>query len=167
MKILQRRRVLVDLKLQGVLCYRVAVYWICCLMCVGLFLGWGTAFDGAYDSSRQWLERFWQESGAVIILPLLFLPFVMLDCLIWSNTFAGPFMRLRRAMRNVADGKTGETIRLRRGDYLKDVVEDYNRIVARLQEYEAKERQYYSAFEGSDDDAIDHDSAGTTSVGVN
>jgi len=76
-------------------------------------------------------------------------------------------MRLRRAMRNVADGKTGETIRLRRGDYLKDVVEDYNRIVARLQEYEAKKRQYYSAFEGSDDDAIDHGSAGTTSVGVN
>ena len=135
----RRYRVLADVRLQGILCYRVALYWVCCLLSVALFLGWGAAFDGGYFSARQWLSQLWQHQGAAVILPLLVLPMVMLDCLIYSNKIAGPVMRLRKSMRALADGEDVEALRFRPGDYFTDAAEDCNRIAARLQEHDAKE----------------------------
>jgi hypothetical protein len=64
----------------------------------------------------------------------LMLPLLMLDIIRVSHRFAGPMIRIRKALRDVAEGKTVEPIRFRFGDFWCDVAEDFNRATARIRE---------------------------------
>ena len=56
--------------------------------------------------------------------------------LILTNRIAGPIFRLRQHMDDVAEGKTTKEMEFRKADYFSDVVEPYNKIIARLKEKE-------------------------------
>jgi hypothetical protein len=129
-KLLQRRRVFVDMALQGRLCIRVAIYWLGCLLSVALILGWWSALDKNPASVFTWLQEVWQQYGPVFVLSLLALPLALLDCLIMSNRYAGPILRMRRAMNQLARSEAVAPLRLRRGDLLHEMADDLNRIAA-------------------------------------
>ena len=128
----RRRRVLVDRKLQGSLLFRVALYWLCCQLSMALMLGCCLALDESPRSSAAWLQQIWVQYGQALIASLLVLPLVLLDCLVISNKFAGPMLRLRRAMKQLADGQPVAPIRFRRGDFWGEFTTEFNRVLARI-----------------------------------
>ena len=137
MRILQRHRVLADMTIQGGLCIRVTLYWLGCLLSVAMTLGWWTALDESPESVVQWAQQFWNQYGPVFVISLLVLPLALLDCLIMSNRFAGPLMRLRRAMKRLANAESVEPLHVRRRDLLQELVNDFNLAAARLEESNA------------------------------
>ena len=50
-----------------------------------------------------------------------------------TNRFAGPIFRLRRSMRELADGEHVEPVHLRKGDYWQDVADQFNRVIQRVE----------------------------------
>jgi hypothetical protein len=127
----------VDTKVQGNLCFRVALYWLCCQLSVGLMLGCFLALKEQPASSTEWLYRIWTEYGQAMAASLLVLPLILIDCLVISSRFAGPMVCLRRAMKQLADGQPVSPVSFRTGDYWTEFAHEFNRILARTNGSEA------------------------------
>ena len=128
-----RRNLLVDSKVQGVLVTRVALYWIMCLVTVGmLLLCWRVLSDPAEPFYTHFRE-LWRNYGPPAIASLFLLPLVLLDVIRLSNRFAGPMLRMRCAMRALALGEHVATIEFREGDYWQDFADEFNAVAARIQ----------------------------------
>ena len=130
----RRRRLFADPSLQGRLCLRVALYWCGCLLIVSIGLGCLTVVDESPQSWSELVDQFWGKYRPVLILSLLAMPLALFDCLVLSNRYAGPLLRLRRAMKQLADAESVAPLSLRERDLLQELVSDFNRTAARLQE---------------------------------
>ncbi len=130
----KRRRLLIDRRIQGALVIRVFVYWLCCLLTVSLFTACWIVISSGSMTSGQLIQQMTSRFAPAMGASLLVLPIVVLDSLRQSNRFAGPMYRIRRAMKQVADGEPVEPIMFRDGDYWHDFSVDFNRAVSKLQQ---------------------------------
>ena len=124
----KRRRVFADMKVQGGLCLRIAMYWfICQLAVVGTILGFASLESPAavHGSVTRFL-------GPALFVSALVLPFVLLDVLVFSNRFAGPLLSFRREFKRLGAGQPTQEIRFRRGDHFAELCEDFNRVRDKL-----------------------------------
>lgn len=94
MRLFRRKRVFVDVRIQGALLLRVVIYWFCSLLTVGLLLIYWKVVIGAPAPLR--LDTLWTEYGSVVMASLFMLPAFLLDTVMMSNRFVGPFYRMRR-----------------------------------------------------------------------
>lgn len=76
----------------------------------------------------------WFHYGPALIASLLLLPLVIADIVRLSNQFVGPLLRLRRSMRQLARGEYVEPIEFRDTDFWQDFADEFNGVVARIQE---------------------------------
>jgi hypothetical protein len=86
--------------------------------------------------SRLFYRHFddmWFYYGPALIVSTLILPFVVMDIIRLSNRFAGPMVRLRRAMRALARGEHVAPIKFRENDFWQPFAEEFNAVVARVQ----------------------------------
>jgi hypothetical protein len=126
-----RKRFFVDFRVQGALIVRVVLYWLMCLATMALFLlGW-RMLRGPVRSVHLHLNELWAQYGPLAAASLLLLPIVILDLLQISNRFAGPMVRLRRSMHDLALGKPVKAIHFRQGDFWSEIAEDFNKIAAK------------------------------------
>ncbi len=129
MKVRNRRyRLLADWKLQGHLCLRICIYWVVCQTAmiatiIGFIALAGDPDVGAANDGSPW--RFIVPG---IVASSLFLPIVLLDCLKYSNKFAGPLLRLQKSMKMLAERKTVSPLCFRPGDYLINLATQFNEI---------------------------------------
>ncbi len=91
--------------------------------------------------NRPFLEYFafgdfFTKYGPIILTSLVLVPLVMLDVVATSNRFVGPLFRMRRSMRELASGQPVEPIHFREKDFWKDVANEFNLVLARVQELE-------------------------------
>lgn len=137
---LKRYKLFVDKGVQGALMRRVATYWIVsswgifCVLAgfpIGVTLAIGVTEGPTIGSLlyQSWLD-FWPS----MIASLLVLPVIIWDLLRLSHRFVGPMIRLRNAMRDLADGKSVRPITFREGDFWCEFASEFNRIAARLEE---------------------------------
>ena len=128
-----RKRLFVDFKVQGALAARVVLYWRLVLFKIGgLMLLWHM-IAMPVTPLDQHLRELWSYFRPTAMVSLLLLPIVVLDLLRLSHRFAGPILRLRRTMRELADGKSVEAIHFRKGDFWQDLAGDFNTVAAQLQ----------------------------------
>jgi len=71
------------------------------------------------------------------IVPFLLVSFSLAPVFIWdaiklSNRFAGPIVRVRRALAQIADGQTPKAIEFRNGDFWKSLAHDLNRAFVKV-----------------------------------
>ena len=122
----KRKRVFADLKIQGGLCLRVSVYWLACnAMLVLTILALDLLGDGAGVS-------LWSYLLPACIASFLVLPVALLDLLIFSNRFAGPWYRFSKQFDQLADGQAVDRLKFRPGDYCQDLSTNFNRVRERL-----------------------------------
>ena len=130
----QRKRLFVDASVQGALLLRIVVYWFLSLLTVSLLLICLEIVNGKVvpmgDNFN--FSILWEEHLSVVLALLLILPMLLLDSLVLSNRFAGPFHRIRRTIHALASGETAETLQFRSNDYWKDVAKDLNLLGERL-----------------------------------
>ena len=129
----KRRKFLVDYDVQGALAARTAFYWIgCTAMTIGV------AALLKLVSGRTGLQTpyadLWGLCRPIAIASLLLMPVIVYDMVQLSNRMAGPIMRLRRAMRQLAQGDPVDTLSFRDNDFWREMAGEFNALAAELQD---------------------------------
>lgn len=127
-----RKRLLVDGRVQGALVLRVVFYWFMCQFTVTIMLLVWTMLSTPPRLFTAHLADLLRNVGPALIASTLLLPLVTIDVLRVSNRFAGPLWRLRGAMRKLARGQKVEPLRFRGDDFWRDVAEEFNAVAARF-----------------------------------
>ena len=126
----QRRRLVVEPKVQMALARRAAWQWILFLMLgFGLLFAWESLVIGVSLPLSVAAEQIWARYSPALAVLVLLLPILIYDALRFSNRFAGPVYRLRRAMRELAQGENVQPLSLRKRDFLKEMAEEFNRLL--------------------------------------
>ena len=126
-----RRTIFVDHEVQGVLVWRMLLYWNFFVISIPLVLLARELFivPGAdwADALRGMASRY----SPVLFVSLLLLPVVLLDLVRTSNRMTGPILRLRQALKDVADGRPAKPLNFREQDFWRELAVDFNRAAAR------------------------------------
>jgi len=110
---------------------RAAVYWLFCLISISLMLLCWNALTGPPRRFVDLASDVYFRFGPAIVASLLLLPAVLIDVLRMSNRFVGPIVRLRTALRDLAEGRPAQPLNFRDDDYWRDMASDFNRAAAR------------------------------------
>ncbi|MCA9232241.1 MAG: hypothetical protein KDA57_16455 [Planctomycetales bacterium] len=136
-KMVRRRKYYVDNQVQSALVGRVIRYWLLSLFIVGTltFLGWMFVYPGI--GSLVGPGAVLPEAVPVFVMGIistcLLLPWALRDLIRFSNRFVGPILRIRRVMKEFAEGKAVAAIHLREGDYWQDLADVFNQLLERYQ----------------------------------
>jgi hypothetical protein len=128
----QRQKVYVDKHVQGGIVLRLAAIWgattaVAVLVSALLqFMGDPTIGLEAYvaDFGRYWIPTM-MAFGAM-------LPIAGLYLVRFTHRFVGPIVRLRRLLRELADGQTVAPVKFREKDYWHDLAYEFNRVTAEM-----------------------------------
>jgi len=128
-----RKHLFIDPKVQGALASRVVLYWVVCLGAVFLMLLCWRILTGPARMFHTHLDDMWFFYAPALVASLLLLPLVVVDVIRLSNRFAGPMVRMRHAMRELARGEHVAKIHFREGDFWHDFAEEFNEMVDTVQ----------------------------------
>ncbi len=112
---------------------RIAVYWLIYLITVWNFLFvWRLLEEGPGNPLEQY-GRFLADYYPVLILLVVLLPIAAWDMVKLAHRVVGPLVRFRQVIQDVAAGEPVRPIRLRQGDYLGEMRDEFNQMLATLQ----------------------------------
>lgn len=126
----KRSKLYVDHQLQGAMVFRLVVHWCATILCLFLFSFMLTAIFHLFSDSaltfgdlvRGFLQRhllFFLVLGALA-------PLFIWDMIKVSHRIAGPAFRLRRELRELAQGHEAESIEFREADFWRDLATNFN-----------------------------------------
>ena len=134
----KRKKLFVDRDVQGGLLQRLLVYWVSCMLFVTLPPAILLSF---YQPTRHLLQHYldtvWQHWPVLVALTAI-LPFFFFDAIRFSHRFAGPISRVRREMAAYARGEDAFPLEFRRGDFWRDLIDQINALVERVEAAESK-----------------------------
>lgn len=135
---LERKRIFVDRQVQGGIVARLLFLWtastgLACLVWFGLQFFANPAGD---------LATHIAVAGRLVI-PLILsfvvtLPIAALYLLRFTHRFAGPVLRLRRSMQELANGEEVKPLRFRDGDCWQELADEFNRICDTLSKAQSR-----------------------------
>jgi len=134
----KRRQLLVDHSVQGAIILRCLLYWVACLVTTFLILFFWTLITGPARVSWMTIDQIWFSYGPAFVASILLMPLIGYDLLKMSNRLAGPILRIRRQLKMLANGEHVTPLYFRKGDYWRDMADDFNRLVAHVQELESQ-----------------------------
>lgn len=127
-----RKKVWVD-HFQTRLFRRILAYLAIYLVCLGnLLFIWRLLTEGAGNPLEQYGRMLVDYAPALVFLALL-LPVLAWDAIKFSHRLVGPLVRFRRTMEDVAEGRPVQPIKLRQGDFLSELRDDFNTMLESLQ----------------------------------
>jgi len=132
----RRKRWFADPRLQCGMLARVILYWlysVSAMGAMGLIWIW---LARRPQSPAQWWDLISLNFGPLVVGSLVILPLLLLDCLRFSRRFAGPMVRCRRALRDLANGDPVEKVTLRQNDFWYEFARDVNQLEEQLREYQ-------------------------------
>lgn len=140
----KRKRIYVDRHVQGGIVLRLVVLWIASTaLATGLWFVM-QFFANPTDGFESYLENARLHVVPLVLAFAVTMPIAILQLLRFTHRFAGPVVRLRRMMRELADGQEVPTLNFREGDYWLDLADEFNRIATSLTEL----RQRVAELEG-------------------
>jgi hypothetical protein len=130
----KRKKHFVDRAVQGAILLRLVMHWSLFLFAAGTFVYFVEMLAGApREAGKNLLSRH----GPTVLAVLVLAPVFIRDLCKLTNRFAGPMVRLRRAMHDLAEGREVAFIQFRDGDFWKELAVDFNRVVERVQSTKA------------------------------
>ena len=139
---MRRDTFFVDRVVQGRFGWKVVSYWFFCLLAVELFVACWLVWLYRPSSSLELVGLVMRVCAVPFAASLLLLPIVVFDSLRFSHRFAGPMVRLRRVMNELAEGRSCSPVLLRDGDYWNDIADDLNRVMERVERLENEVRDF-------------------------
>jgi hypothetical protein len=135
---MRRIQNLVDREVQSSLAKRILLHWFAFMFATALgILAWTRLIEAPTEPWESVLNISLGHLTPVVITFLVMLPMFIKDSLSLSNRFAGPIVRVKRALSDFADGKSIEPVEFRHGDFWKSLAHEVNRVTNRA-EKEAK-----------------------------
>lgn len=142
----QRRRILIDQPVQGGIALRLAVYWFCSIITAFVMLVVVQCIMDPATPFFTQLERAKSTAFPLLAAFLLMLPVVLRDLTRLTNRFAGPVYSLKRAMRELREGKLRGELKFRKGDYWHDLADEFNALAKQLEALKKQSLQMNEAF---------------------
>jgi magnesium-transporting ATPase (P-type) len=134
----KRVKLFVDRPVQGALARRILVHWcilfglsLISLFTLEFFLG-----DPNLTFGGQ-LQVLWSKYAFFILLMIAIGPTFIYDTVKLSNRFAGPILRLRESIRDLAKGDQVADLKFREDDFWLELSEDFNRVAHRIKDAKA------------------------------
>jgi len=127
-----RKRLWVDNFQTRLACRITAYLGLSLVVLVNFLFAWKLFWEGAVDLPAQFTEMILQYLPVGLCL-LLVGPVMAWDAIRFSHRLVGPLVRFRRTMEDVASGVPVRPIKLREGDHLVELRDDFNRMLEALQ----------------------------------
>jgi hypothetical protein len=127
----------VNRPIQGALIARVALYWLLGMFIQSLLIMLLSVASGSTDDLFQRSQEFWWHVKLIGVSSLLTLPLLVLDIIKLSHRWVGPINRLRSAMQDLAMGEPVRPLTFRAGDFWKDLADDFNTVLTRIDHLQA------------------------------
>ena len=124
-----RKRYWIDRKLQGALAIRVSLHWLIFTCVAGALTLMFQFMCNPTASLSEHFATVWNDQGPFTLVMLLLLPVFLYDTVKLSNRFAGPVLRLRRAMTAINNGQPPERLTFRDNDFWKGMADDFNKLI--------------------------------------
>ena len=122
----QRKQNFIDTHVQGALLRRICAHWVIFFLVAAVAVILLQTLLG--DPSQSLTERLQNEIGEFVFMGIVMLalfPAFMLDTIRFSNRFVGPIARVRRHLRQLADGDT-QRCSFRDNDFWGELANDFN-----------------------------------------
>ena len=132
-----RKKFFIDGPVQGSLVKRIILHWSTFFTLVALSIfavEW--FFGGIQLTLAEQLATIWTKYAFFFLMMLAILPTFIYDTIKLSHRFAGPIMRLKGSLNQMANGETVAPMHFREGDFWRELSDDFNRVAARLAEAE-------------------------------
>ena len=129
----RRRKLFVEPRMQGLLVFKVLLYWVNGFLTIGLLLAVWSVFVDRPTTSTQLFANMWNSVGPALVASLFLMPLIVMDCIRWSNRYAGPMVRLHKALQELAEGNDVQPLKFRKGDLWFEMATEFNRIAQRVQ----------------------------------
>jgi hypothetical protein len=127
-----RKQVWVD-RFQTRLALRIGAYLVVFLVVLVNFLfTWKLLHEGVSNPLVQ-LGQMLRAYLPVGVCLFILVPVLAWDAVSFTHRLVGPMVRFRRAMQSIARGEAVAPIKLRPGDYLNDLRDDFNQMLEALQ----------------------------------
>ena len=97
-----------------------------------LLFSWKMWSEGPADPAAQFFETLWTYAPVFVCL-LVLVPIMAWDTIRFSHRLVGPLVRFRKTMQAITDGEAVRPLKLREGDYLTELRDDFNRMLEQLQ----------------------------------
>jgi sensor histidine kinase YesM len=128
----ERKQIWVD-SFQTKLSLRIGGYLVVFfLVFCNLLFVWKMIEEGPLDPAQQFLETM-RSNLPVIVCLLVLVPVMAWDTIRFSHRLVGPLVRFRKTMQAIAQGEAVRPIKLRDGDYLTELRDDFNLMLEELQ----------------------------------
>ena len=129
----RRSKKFIDANVQGSLARRIIFHWLLFLLVASLAAFILQALSNPFRPLSAHVHDIWWTHGPFLLVLFFLLPVFMVDSIKLSHRFAGPIYSLRRAIRDIADGKPARKLKFRRHDFWHDLADDYNAMLKRLE----------------------------------
>lgn len=130
----RKQRFLIDREVQTALLVRVTSYWLFCLVTIGAMLVFWNAAFGPPRRGLDLLADVIARYSPAMVASLAILPIVLVDALRLSHRFVGPVTKVREGLRQLAQGKRPEQVKVREGDFWPEMAAEFNRATEQIEE---------------------------------
>jgi hypothetical protein len=128
----RRKRNYIDSCVQGSLSRRIIGHWLVFLSMAAVVSFVLQVLSNPFQPLAAHVRNLWWTHGPFLLVMVFLLPVFVMDTIKLSNRFAGPVYSLRRAMREVVQGKPPRKLRFRKNDFWHALADDYNALLLRL-----------------------------------
>ncbi len=128
----RRTKHFIDTNVQGSLAHRIIFHWLAFLLVAFVVSFILQVLTNPFRPMTAHLKDLWWTHGPFLVVVAFMLPAYVVDTIKLSHRFAGPIFNLRRAMREVVEGKPPRKVKFRRRDFWQDLAGDYNAMLVRL-----------------------------------
>src|SRR5205823_6087724 len=119
--------------IQTKLFLRMGFYWV--IYQVGLWnlvFAWRLLLEGPGNVLEQY-GRFCLDYYPAFVACLVLLPFIARDTVKFTHRVVGPIHRFRQTLQSVTAGQPVRLLKLRDGDFLEEMKDDFNAMLEALQ----------------------------------
>lgn len=128
----RRKKKFVDANVQGSLARRIILHWLVFLLVASLVAFLLQVLSNPFRPLADHVQDLWWTHGPFLLVMLFLLPVFVVDTIKISHRFAGPVFSLRRAIREIVQGKPPRKLSFRRHDFWHDLADDYNAMLLHL-----------------------------------
>lgn len=128
----RRKKKYIDADVQGTLARRLILHWLAFTLVASVVAFFLQVLTNPFRPLSVHVQEAWWTHGPFLLVLVFLLPVFVVDTIKISHRFAGPIFALRRAIREVADGKQARKINFRRHDFWHELANDYNAMLDKL-----------------------------------
>ena len=133
----KRRKLWIEARIQGALARRIVMHWAMFFVIAFTFSVVFQFLSDPFMPFAAYWTTVWKVHGPLLLTMVLILPAFLYDSVKLSNRFVGPIIRFRNSIRDLSRGQPVKPIEFRGDDFWKELADDFNGMIEKVQSSEA------------------------------